>query len=1070
MNVTQPKVATSFYVVGGTVRRDAPCYVERQADTDLYEGLKQGQFCYVLTARQMGKSSLMVRTAARLRDEGVGVAVLDLTAIGQNLSAEQWYGGLLTQLGQQLDLEEELSQFRREQEQLGPLQRWMQAIQKVVLPRYVGQTVIFVDEIDTVRSLPFSTDEFFAGIREFYNQRAEDREFERLTFCLLGVASPSDLIRDTRMTPFNIGRRIELHDFTESEAMTLAQGLGHGGAELLKRVLYWTGGHPYLTQRLCQAVADADPSVECDNPAMVDGACEELFFGKRAKERDDNLLFVRERMLRSEVDVASLLSLYARVYRGERVTDDETNPLVSVLHLSGVTRLAEGRLYVRNRIYERVFDRAWVAANMPDAEVRRQRSAYRKGMLRAGTILSVGLAIVSALAFTAIKQRNRANEQEKVNRRLLYTAQMNLAGQDLEFGNVRRIKESLEAHVPKPRQEDLRGFEWYYMWRLCHSDLATFKHKGIVDSLGFSPDGKRLVAGSKDGAVVKSWDTDTGRELFSTDIDLTGEGQVTLSPDCKMLATAGKAAGKTGGIIKLWDIATGRVLAALNGDSVCVAFSPDRKILASGERDGTVRLWDISTGNKVSSFKAHPLAVTTIRFSHDGKRLVSGGWDLALKLWDVATGRELETLKGHAARLTCVDFSSDDKLLASGSFESLRLWDLIKGKELATLQQSATYPVTFSPDGKRLASGDNNGAVKLWEVATRQELLTLKGHTRSIYSLAFSPDGKRLVSGSEDGTVKLWDPSAESQQTTLKGHAGDVTQLAFSPDGTVLASSSFDKTVKLWDVATGRELATLRDNTHGLFTVAFAPDGKTLATGSFDGLVKLWDVATRQELTSLQELTSIKGDSVVAFSQDGRTLVGVVWEQEAMRVAKVWDIVTRTELHSFKVPNDFPFGTIAFSPNGKALVFGYKINGDTAKVWDIASGQLINTFKGTGILSGDFSPNGKWLALVDHNGAKVSVLGTGQEVTTLKDLTSDETTGFAFSGDGRRLATVAVDTPVKLWDLTTGQELIALKNTAWATAVAFSPDGKTLATGCFDGNVRLYRAATDQEVLARIKE
>jgi len=198
MSATQASFATSFYVVGGTMRRDAPCYVERQADTELYESLKQGQFCYVLTARQMGKSSLMVRTAARLREEGLGVAVLDLTAIGQNLSAEQWYGGLLTQLGQQLDLEDELLEFRREQAQLGPLQRWMQAIRQVILPRYVGQIVIFVDEIDAVRSLPFSTDEFFAGIREFYNHRTEDGELERLTFCLLGVASPSDLIRDTR--------------------------------------------------------------------------------------------------------------------------------------------------------------------------------------------------------------------------------------------------------------------------------------------------------------------------------------------------------------------------------------------------------------------------------------------------------------------------------------------------------------------------------------------------------------------------------------------------------------------------------------------------------------------------------------------------------------------------------------------------------------------------------------------------------------------------------------------------------------------------------------------------------
>src|SRR5499433_4542188 len=157
MSATQASFSTSFYIVGGTVRRDAPCYVERRADTELYASLKQGQFSYVLTARQMGKSSLMVRTAARLRDDEVGVAVLDLTAIGQNLSAEQWYGGLLTQLGQQLDLEGELLEFRRAHVELGPLQRWMQAIRKIVVPQYVRQVVIFVDEIDVVRSLPFST-------------------------------------------------------------------------------------------------------------------------------------------------------------------------------------------------------------------------------------------------------------------------------------------------------------------------------------------------------------------------------------------------------------------------------------------------------------------------------------------------------------------------------------------------------------------------------------------------------------------------------------------------------------------------------------------------------------------------------------------------------------------------------------------------------------------------------------------------------------------------------------------------------------------------------------------------
>jgi|GEM_PF-2606519 len=402
----------SFYVTGGTLERDAPCYVLRQADKDLYAGLNEGQFCYVLTSRQMGKSSLMVRTAVRLRAEGVSVAVLDLTAIGQNVTAEQWYDGLLGPIGQQLHLEDELDDFWLDHERLGPLQRWMQAIREVVLPRCPGRIVIFVDEIDAVRSLPFSTDEFFAGIRELYNHRTQDPELNRLTFCLLGVATPSDLIRDTRTTPFNIGRRIELSDFTEDEAAPLTQGLGREekiGAALLKRILHWTGGHPYLTQRLCQAVAE-DASI--NGADGVDRQCEDLFLSPRARERDDNLLFVRERMLRSEADLAGLLSLYAQVRRRQRVRDDETNPLVSVLRLSGITRAEGGNLSVRNRVYERVFDQEWVKANMPDAELRRQRAAYRRGVWRATLIAAVFLVAISSLTFLTIRQYRAATKQQ----------------------------------------------------------------------------------------------------------------------------------------------------------------------------------------------------------------------------------------------------------------------------------------------------------------------------------------------------------------------------------------------------------------------------------------------------------------------------------------------------------------------------------------------------------------------------------------------------------------------------------------------------------------------------------
>jgi len=298
----------------------------------------------------MGKSSLMVRTAGKLREQGVQVVVLDLTAIGQNLTPEQWYDGLLVRLSRHLDLEDELEEFWETHRQLGPCQRLFAALRDVVLeklsvvsgqssvesgprrttdnePRTTDKLVLFVDEIDVVRSLPFSTDEFFAAIRECYNRRTEDAEFNRLTFCLLGVATPSDLIRDTRTTPFNIGRRIELNDFTAEEARPLAQGLkgeGENGMQLLLRVLFWTGGHPYLTQRLCQAIAAKAHRVATGG---VDEVCRDLFLTHRAREKDDNLIFVRERLLRNETESAGALTLYRNVLkRGRVVPDNATNP------------------------------------------------------------------------------------------------------------------------------------------------------------------------------------------------------------------------------------------------------------------------------------------------------------------------------------------------------------------------------------------------------------------------------------------------------------------------------------------------------------------------------------------------------------------------------------------------------------------------------------------------------------------------------------------------------------------------------------------------------------------------
>ncbi|MEG5014507.1 MULTISPECIES: WD40 repeat domain-containing protein [unclassified Microcoleus] len=423
--------------------------------------------------------------------------------------------------------------------------------------------------------------------------------------------------------------------------------------------------------------------------------------------------------------------------------------------------------------------------------------------------------------------------------------------------------------------------------------------------------------------------------------------------------------------------------------------------------------------------------------------------------------RERNRLEKHSNRVVSVSFSRDGKTLASGSADNtIKLWDVTTGKEIRTLQGHSNSVVSnsFSPDSKILASGSDDNTIKLWDVTTGKEIRTLKGHSKGVLSVSFSPDGKTLASGSGDKTIKLWDVTTGKEIRTLKGHSDTVVSVSFSRDGKTLASGSWDKTLKLWNVTTGKEIRTLQGHSSSVRSVSFSPDGKTLASGSEDNIIKLWDVTTGKEIHTL------KGHSnrvvSVSFSPDSKTLASGSGDN----TIKLWDVTTGKEIRTLKA-HSVQVRSISFSPDGKTLASGSYDN--TIKLWDVTIGRESRTLKGHSneIRSVSFSPDGKTLASGSgDNPIKLWDVTTDKEIHTLKGH-SKGVLSVSFSRDGKTLASGSGDNTIKLWDVTTGKEIRTLKgHSVQVRSISFSPDGTTLASGSWDKTLKLWDVTTGKEI------